>query len=97
MRTQQDAHAALQCIFSALAPGGFLLLHELVGHMNTALWGLLATEERACGSLGWDTETWQRALSEAGFLEVSTIRYCSQSDAGLRYSHPIWHGGMQDR
>lgn len=73
-RRVQKTRAVMQNLSSALAPGGFLLLNELVGPLGACLWGLQSPAESPCGSLGWSSESWKEALESVGFAEVSTIR-----------------------
>ena len=74
MRSVSSVQQALQNCHAALAPGGFLLLHELMGAISTCLWGLQAPLEMACERLKWQVEDWKEALSAAGFTEVATVR-----------------------
>ena len=76
LRQNSSIGQALQNLHSALLPGGFLLLNELLGPMRTCLWGLQEVDGHENDLT--TVEGWKQALAQAGFTEVTTLRWASK-------------------
>lgn len=68
----QDLAAALSNISAAVAPTGFLILHELTGALASCVWGLVEAEQHVNVL---PVKKWKQKLTAAGFHEISTIRF----------------------
>ena len=60
-------------IHDCLAPGGFLLVYELLGELASAVWSAECEAEHLPKETP-SVQLWLQAFSSAGFAEVSTLR-----------------------
>lgn len=77
LHSVKDLPATMTHISKMLAPGGFLLINELAGPIASCLWSI--SSKAVEGVVQRSVDDWRAAISAAGLIEVSTLRWARQA------------------
>ena len=67
---QTDLSQSLTHLYACLAPGGFLIVNELLGSFATGVYSAIGNANLK----GKSAEEWQLALAQSGFAQVKALR-----------------------